>query len=111
MYITPTVIGLSNGSPVLPSYRIDLPSGFIPACCNNSSTSSCVAPSNTDQGYIVRRLLRRAIRFGRGLGITKDMWTKEVASVVINDYKDTYPELGRNQDFIEHCERIRPEAF
>ena len=70
-----------------------------------------VAPSNTDQGYIVRRLLRRAIRFGRGLGITKDMWTKEVASVVINDYKDTYPELGRNQAFIEENFDKEEEKF
>jgi len=60
-----------------------------------------VAPSNTDQGYIVRRLLRRAIRYGRGLGITKEMWTKEVARVVISDYQETYPELSRNQTFIE----------
>jgi alanyl-tRNA synthetase len=70
-----------------------------------------VAPSNTDQGYIVRRLLRRAIRFGRGLGITKDMWTKEVASVVISDYKDTYPELGRNQAFIEENFDKEEEKF
>lgn len=60
-----------------------------------------VAPSNTDQGYIVRRLLRRAIRFGRSLGITKEMWTKEVAQVVIADYQSVYPELSRNQKFIE----------
>jgi alanyl-tRNA synthetase len=70
-----------------------------------------VAPSNTDQGYIVRRLLRRAIRFGRGLGITKEMWTKEVASVVIFDYKDTYPELGRNQAFIEENFDKEEEKF
>jgi alanyl-tRNA synthetase len=70
-----------------------------------------VAPSNTDQGYIVRRLLRRAIRYGRGLGITKEMWTKEVASVVINDYKDTYPELGRNQTFIEENFDKEEEKF
>jgi len=70
-----------------------------------------VAPSNTDQGYIVRRLLRRAIRFGRGLGITKDMWTKEVAHVVISDYKDTYPELGRNQAFIEENFDNEEEKF
>ena len=47
MYITPTVIGLSNGSPVLPSYRMVFPSSLIPACANNSLTSFSVAPSNT----------------------------------------------------------------
>ena len=47
MYIIPTVIGLSNGSPVLPSYRIVLPSSLIPACFRTSLTSSSVAPSKT----------------------------------------------------------------
>ncbi|MBU1046273.1 alanine--tRNA ligase [Patescibacteria group bacterium] len=59
-----------------------------------------VTPSNTDQGYIVRRLIRRAIRFGKQLGITKDLWLKEIALIVIEDYKDVYPELERNKDFI-----------
>ena len=59
-----------------------------------------IAPSNTDQGYIVRRLLRRAIRYGRQLGISQNLWTKEVALVVVNDYKNSYPELDRNQAFI-----------
>jgi len=70
-----------------------------------------VAPSNTDQGYIVRRLLRRAIRYGRQLGITKEMWTKEVANVVITDYQDTYPELGRNHTFIEENFDKEEEKF
>jgi Alanyl-tRNA synthetase len=60
-----------------------------------------VSPSNTGQGYIVRRLLRRAIRYGRNLGINQNLWTKEVARVVISDYQKTYPELIRNQAFIE----------
>lgn len=70
-----------------------------------------VAPSNTDQGYIVRRLLRRAIRFGRSLGITQDMWTKEVARVIISDYQETYPELSRNQAFIEENFDKEEEKF
>lgn len=59
-----------------------------------------VIPSNTDQGYIIRRLLRRAIRYGRQLEIGAPLWTKEVAGVVISDYKDSYPELWRHKDFI-----------
>ncbi|MEA2112427.1 MAG: alanine--tRNA ligase [Patescibacteria group bacterium] len=59
-----------------------------------------VTPSNTDQGYIVRRLIRRAIRYGKQLGIEKDNWTKEIAEVVINEYKDVYSELEKNKDFI-----------
>ncbi len=60
-----------------------------------------LSPSNSDQGYIIRRLLRRAIRFGRQIGIKDELWTKELAKVIISDYQDVYPELKRNQKFIE----------
>ncbi|MCX6796392.1 MAG: alanine--tRNA ligase [Candidatus Falkowbacteria bacterium] len=67
-----------------------------------------IAPSNTDQGYIVRRLIRRALRYGNLLGIkdndwylAKDEpWTKEIAKIVIHDYQKNYPELERNANFI-----------
>lgn len=59
-----------------------------------------VPPSNTDQGYVVRRLLRRAIRYGRQLGITQEKWLKEIALIFINDYAEAYPELSNNKDFI-----------
>ena len=59
-----------------------------------------VAPSNTDQGYIVRRLIRRAIRYGKQLGIMRDTWITGIAKVVVNDYKNVYRELSRNQEFI-----------
>ncbi|MCK4265628.1 alanine--tRNA ligase [Candidatus Babeliales bacterium] len=59
-----------------------------------------ISPSNIGQGYIVRRLIRRAIRFGRQLGIKKDSWTKEIAKVVACDYDDIYPELKRNINFV-----------
>ena len=55
-----------------------------------------VAPSNLGQGYIVRRLIRRAIRYGRQLGIKEESWTKEIAKVVAHDYQEVYPELRRN---------------
>ncbi len=59
-----------------------------------------IAPSNIDQGYIIRRLIRRAIRYGKQLGITYELWTKEVVKIVIHDYLEQYPELQRNADFI-----------
>lgn len=59
-----------------------------------------ISPSNTDQGYVVRRLLRRAIRYGRQIGISQEKWLKEVADIVISDYAESYPELARNQKFI-----------
>lgn len=60
-----------------------------------------LSPSNSDQGYIIRRLLRRAIRFGRQIGIAGEFWTKELAKIVILEYQDIYPELLRNKTFIE----------
>ena len=59
-----------------------------------------ICPSNVDQGYVVRRLIRRAIRYGKQLGISEDLWTKKIAEVVVDDYKEVYPELGRNVDFV-----------
>ena len=59
-----------------------------------------VSPSNTGQGYIVRRLIRRAVRYSRQLGINKEFWLADLALVVINIYQDIYPELKRNQEFI-----------
>ncbi|MBU4217134.1 alanine--tRNA ligase [Candidatus Parcubacteria bacterium] len=59
-----------------------------------------IAPANTDQGYIVRRLIRRAIRYGMQIGINKNDWAKEIAQIVISDYGDTFIELERNKNFI-----------
>ncbi len=70
-----------------------------------------VPPSNLGQGYIVRRLIRRAIRFGRQLGIKQNLWTKEIALVIINDYKKYYPELEVNQDFIMRQLDTEEEKF
>jgi alanyl-tRNA synthetase len=58
-----------------------------------------ITPSNTDQGYIVRRLIRRAIRYSKILDI-EDNFTKKISVQVINIYKDTYPELEKNKDRI-----------
>lgn len=56
-------------------------------------------PANTDQGYIIRRLIRRAIRYGNLLGIKQQSWTKEIAKLVIADYADIYP-LTKREEFI-----------
>ncbi len=59
-----------------------------------------VGPANSDQGYIVRRLLRRAIRYGRQLGIRQEQSLQEIAKVFIADYQSFYPELQKNSAFI-----------
>jgi alanyl-tRNA synthetase len=59
-----------------------------------------VGPANSDQGYIVRRLLRRAIRYGRQIGIEQDNWLKEIAKIYITNYQEAYPELEKNREFV-----------
>ncbi len=61
-----------------------------------------VTPSNTGAGYIVRRLLRRAIIHGHRLGIKKgENWVYAVAEAVIDIYAGVYPELVKHKDFIK----------
>ena len=58
-----------------------------------------VKPSNVGQGYILRRLIRRAVRHGRKLGI-EGKFLAALASGVVEMYADAYPEMGRNREFI-----------
>ncbi|PIP29653.1 alanine--tRNA ligase, partial [Candidatus Kuenenbacteria bacterium CG23_combo_of_CG06-09_8_20_14_all_36_9] len=58
-----------------------------------------IAPSNVDQGYVVRKLIRRAIRHGRMIGI-KENFSHKIAEVVIEIMNEIYPELLRNKKFI-----------
>lgn len=58
-----------------------------------------IAPSNVEQGYIVRRLIRRAIRYGKKIGIEK-FFTHEIGKLVIDLMGDDYPELVKNKDFV-----------
>ena len=57
-----------------------------------------IAPSNTGQGYVLRRLIRRAVRYGKQLGLKS--FTKDISQVVVEMYKDVYPELSKNRNFI-----------
>ena len=59
-----------------------------------------IVPSNVDQGYILRRILRRAIRFSRQINL-KEEGLLEVAKVYIEKYKDVYPELLKNSEKIQ----------
>ena len=56
-------------------------------------------PSNKDQGYFTRRLIRRAVRFGHQLGIEKN-FTKEIAKSVVETYQDYYTYLADNSERI-----------
>ena len=59
-----------------------------------------IKPSNTDQGYILRRLIRRAIRHARNLNITNENWEIILANMIIDKYKKYYSELEKNKNII-----------
>ena len=58
-----------------------------------------IPPSNLGQGYILRRLIRRAIRHGRKLGI-EGQFLPTIAGQVVEMYAHIYPELDKNREFI-----------
>jgi alanyl-tRNA synthetase len=58
-----------------------------------------VIPSNTKQGYILRRLIRRAVRHGRVLGIDRE-FTKEIGSICIDQFKVVLPKLDEERELI-----------
>ncbi len=69
-----------------------------------------ISPSNVDQGYVLRRLIRRAIRFSLKIGIPEGMLAK-VAEAVVDQYKDAYPELSKNKATIIEELRLEEERF
>ena len=69
-----------------------------------------VSPSNTDQGYILRRLIRRAVRYGMSLGMAEG-FTAEIAQVIIDQYKAVYPELERNAAFVAEQLKLEEGRF
>jgi len=58
-----------------------------------------IKPSNVGQGYVLRRLIRRAVRYGRMVGI-KDEFLCELAKVVIEIYGKSYDEIFKNREFV-----------
>lgn len=60
-----------------------------------------IVPSNTDRGYILRRLIRRAIRCARNLEIDNNTnWEEQIANLIIEKYAKYYDELSTNKEFI-----------
>ncbi|MBR6609510.1 MAG: alanine--tRNA ligase [Oscillospiraceae bacterium] len=72
--------------------------------------SDGVLPSNEGRGYVLRRLLRRAARHGRMIGI-KGMFLNELCDTVIQESKAAYPELEENKDYIKKVIKNEEERF
>lgn len=56
-----------------------------------------VAPGNLGQGYVLRRLIRRAVRFAKVLGLRVG-FARPIAQTIIEQYRNVYPELEQNKD-------------
>ncbi len=66
-----------------------------------SADNSGIKPSNTDQGYILRRLIRRAIRHAKRLNIDINSdWMTKIATIILNKYKGYYKELETNYNTV-----------
>ncbi|MGN0363185.1 MAG: alanine--tRNA ligase [Bilifractor sp.] len=72
--------------------------------------SDGIMPSNNGRGYVLRRIIRRAVRHGRKLGIQGSFLTK-LAENVIEGSKDGYPELEEKRDFILNVIQAEEDKF
>ena len=69
-----------------------------------------VVPGNEGRGYVLRRIIRRAIRYGRRLGLDEPFLT-QVAECVLPLFQQMYRELEENRDFILRVIRLEEERF
>ncbi len=69
-----------------------------------------IMPSNSGRGYVLRRLLRRAARHGRLLGIDR-IFLNEVVDTVIQENESAYPELAQKRDLIKKVVQVEEENF
>lgn len=77
-----------------------------------SADPASIKPSNTDQGYILRRLIRRAIRHAKKLEIDiSSDWEQRIAKLIISKYKKYYSELTGNENVVLEVLKNEKEKF
>jgi alanyl-tRNA synthetase len=69
-----------------------------------------IMPSNEERGYVLRRIMRRAIRYGVKMGL-KEPFLYKTANTIIAEMGDAYPELSERQAFIEEVIRGEEDRF
>jgi alanyl-tRNA synthetase len=69
-----------------------------------------VIPGNEGRGYVLRRLIRRAVRYGQQLGL-QDPFLGTLADVITTQMKDLYPEINQNTDFLKRTILQEEERF
>ena len=72
--------------------------------------SDGVVPSNSERGYVLRRIIRRAIRYGRQLGLDRPFMT-QVSQAVLERFAAAYPSLAENHDFIQRVIGLEETQF
>ena len=69
-----------------------------------------IQPGNTDRNYVLRRILRRAVRYGRSLGI-KEAFFYKLVGILARTMGDVFPEVRAKQKHIEEVLKREEEAF
>ncbi|HVR36114.1 MAG TPA: alanine--tRNA ligase [Methylomirabilota bacterium] len=69
-----------------------------------------IKPGNTDRNYVLRRILRRAVRYGRTLGFHEPFFYKLI-DVLVDHMGDVFPEIREKKQLVQETIRIEEEAF
>lgn len=78
--------------------------------CLSFAIADGVQPSNVDRGYVLRKILRRAVRYGRQLGMDRP-FLAEVLPQLVTTMGEDYPELKKGQERIAEILTVEEEAF
>jgi alanyl-tRNA synthetase len=78
--------------------------------CLSFSIADGIAPSNEGRGYVLRRILRRAVRYGRALGFREPFFYK-LSATVADSFGDAFPELRKNADRVQKTLKAEEESF
>ena len=77
-----------------------------------ASDDAGIKPSNTDQGYILRRLIRRVIRFAKQIGIDTNLGFEEgIIDIIVEQFKNYYPEVLKNAQVVKTVVREEKNKF